>query len=34
MKKNPIFIFKLYLGLDRFVEASKTAFILADREID
>jgi hypothetical protein len=33
-KKNPIFIFKLYLGLDRFMEANKTAFILAEREID
>lgn len=34
VKKNPIYIFKLYLALDRYVEASKTAFILSDREIE
>lgn len=34
VKKNPIYIFKLYLALDRFAEAAKTASLLADREID
>lgn len=34
MRKNPVYIFKLYLALDRFAEASKTAFLLADREMD
>lgn len=34
VKKNPIYIFKLYLALDRFNEASKTAYLLADREVD
>ncbi|KAH0573171.1 WD40 repeat protein [Spironucleus salmonicida] len=34
VKKNPIFIFKLYLALDRHQDAAKTAYILADREIE
>lgn len=34
VKKNPIYIFKLYLALDRYVEAAKTAFILSDREVE
>ncbi|CAL6061016.1 WD40_repeat protein [Hexamita inflata] len=32
VKKNPVYIFKLYLALDRFGQAAQTAFVLADRE--
>lgn len=34
VKKGPIYIFKLYLGLDRFQEAAKAAMLLTEREID
>ena len=32
MKKNPILIFKVYLALKRYADASKSAFFIAEKE--